>query len=89
MVREILCWPASNTRASECPDHGLLVTWQKQVSDLRVDGLTIDRTGHHGIEGNVSGKGTFSHTEVARTAAAPLDMTGGFTIQRGSGNSGW
>ncbi|MFH8712911.1 glycosyl hydrolase family 28-related protein [Streptomyces zaomyceticus] len=68
---------------------GLLVTWQKQVSDLRVDGLTIDRTGHHGIEGNVSGKGTFSHTEVARTAAAPLDMTGGFTIQRGSGNSGW
>src|ERR687893_1850079 len=29
MVREILCSPASNTRVSECPNHGLLVTGQE------------------------------------------------------------
>src|SRR5215208_1789454 len=29
MVREILCSPASNTRVSERPDHGLLVTGQE------------------------------------------------------------
>ncbi|MFJ3582098.1 carbohydrate-binding protein [Streptomyces sp. NPDC090127] len=68
---------------------GLLLSWQKQVSDLRVDGLTINRTGHHGIEGNVAGKGTFSDTKVTATASAPLNITGGFTVQRGSGNSGW
>ncbi|MFE5793100.1 carbohydrate-binding protein [Streptomyces sp. NPDC056503] len=68
---------------------GLLVSWQKQVSDLRVDGLTIARTGHHGIEGNATGNGTFANTKVSQTAGTALDMTGGFTIQRGSGNSGW
>lgn len=68
---------------------GLLVTWQKQVSDLRVDGLTINRTGANGIEGNAAGNGTFANTKISGTAGAALNMTGGFTIQRGSGNSGW
>ncbi|MGW2015471.1 carbohydrate-binding protein [Streptomyces sp. NPDC001927] len=79
----------TNNTVEDSTFSGLLVTWQKTVSDLRVNGLTIDRTGHHGIEGNAAGNGTFSHTTVSGTAAAPLNMTGGFTIQRGSGNSGW
>ncbi|MFJ4830799.1 carbohydrate-binding protein [Streptomyces sp. NPDC088747] len=68
---------------------GLLVSWQKQVTDLRVDGLTINKTGAHGIEVFAGGKGTFSNTKVTGTAAGALDVAGGFTIQRESGNSGW
>ncbi|RKE17277.1 carbohydrate-binding protein [Streptomyces sp. TLI_171] len=68
---------------------GLLLSWQKQIADLRVDGLTITRTGNNGIEGNAAGHGTFSRTTVTATADVPLNVTGGFTIQRGTGNSGW
>ncbi|MFI0237848.1 right-handed parallel beta-helix repeat-containing protein [Streptomyces sp. NPDC016845] len=68
---------------------GLLVSWQKQVTDLRVDGLTIDRTGHHGIEINAAGHGIFSGTRITGAAGTALDVAGGFTVQRGSGNSGW
>ncbi|MGW5640239.1 right-handed parallel beta-helix repeat-containing protein [Streptomyces sp. NPDC003832] len=79
----------NNNTVEDSTYSGLLITWQKQVADLRVDGLTINRTGHHGIEGNASGQGTFSHTKVTQTAGEALNMTGGFTIQRGTGNSGW
>ncbi|MFD7729499.1 carbohydrate-binding protein [Kitasatospora phosalacinea] len=68
---------------------GLLLSWQKQVADLRVDGLTIDRTGHHGIEVNAAGHGTFANTRISGTTDAPLDVAGGFTVQRGTGNTGW
>ncbi|MFF2814456.1 carbohydrate-binding protein [Kitasatospora cineracea] len=67
----------------------LLLSWQKQVADLRVDGLVIDRTGHHGIEVNAGGQGTFANTRISGTADAPLNVTGGFTVQRGTGNTGW
>ncbi|MER6349163.1 CBM35 domain-containing protein [Streptomyces sp. NPDC001595] len=68
---------------------GLLVSWQKNVADLRVSRTTIDTTGHHGIEINAAGRGTFSGVTVRGTAAAPLSLAGGFTVQRGSDNSGW
>ncbi|MFJ6615343.1 glycosyl hydrolase family 28-related protein [Streptomyces sp. NPDC091289] len=68
---------------------GLLVSWEKQVTDLRVDGLTIDKAGTHGMEVFAGGKGTFSHTRITGTADSALDIAGGFTIQRGDGNSGW
>ncbi|MEU3492862.1 CBM35 domain-containing protein [Kitasatospora cineracea] len=67
----------------------LLLSWQKQVADLRVDGLVVDRTGHHGIEVNATGQGTFANTRISGTADAPLNVTGGFTVQRGTGNTGW
>ncbi|MDR3033451.1 MAG: right-handed parallel beta-helix repeat-containing protein, partial [Kitasatospora sp.] len=67
----------------------LLLSWQKQVADLRVDGLVVDRTGSHGIEVNAAGQGTFADTRISGTADTPLDVTGGFTVQRGTGNTGW
>ncbi|GAA2966856.1 right-handed parallel beta-helix repeat-containing protein [Streptomyces enissocaesilis] len=79
----------TNNTIEDSTYSGLLVSWQKQVSDLRVGDLTINKTGHHGIEGNAAGKGTFSNTKITQTTATPLNMTGGFTIQRESGNSGW
>ncbi|GLW52111.1 carbohydrate-binding protein [Kitasatospora phosalacinea] len=68
---------------------GLLLSWQKQVADLRVDGLVVDRAGHHGIEVNAAGHGTFADTRISGTTDAPLNVTGGFTVQRGTGNTGW
>ncbi|MDJ1645288.1 right-handed parallel beta-helix repeat-containing protein [Streptomyces pakalii] len=79
----------TNNTVEDSTYSGLLLSWQKQISDLRVSGLTIDRTGHHGIEVNASGTGSFTNTRVASTVGTPLDVTGGFTIQRGSDNSGW
>ncbi|GAA2311187.1 right-handed parallel beta-helix repeat-containing protein [Streptomyces kunmingensis] len=78
-----------NNTVEDSTYSGLLVSYQKQVSDLRVDGLTINRTGHRGIEVNAGGKGTFSNTTLTGAAGGALDVAGGFTIQRGSGNSGW
>ncbi|MFI7387354.1 right-handed parallel beta-helix repeat-containing protein [Streptomyces sp. NPDC049813] len=79
----------TNNTVEDSTYSGLLVTWQKQVSDLRVDGLVIDRTGHHGIEVNAAGRGSFSRTTVGGAADGALSVGGGFTVQRGSGNSGW
>ncbi|MGW0780976.1 carbohydrate-binding protein [Streptomyces sp. NPDC002913] len=79
----------NNNTVEDSTYSGLLITWEKQVSDLRVDGLTINKTGHHGIETNAGGNGTFSNTKITGAAGGALDIAGGFTLQRGSGNSGW
>ncbi len=79
----------TNNTVEDSTYSGLLISWQRVVSDLRVNGLTINQTGLHGIEGNAAGSGSFSNTKVTSTAGAPLNMTGGFAIQRGTGNSGW
>ncbi|MFD6419341.1 glycosyl hydrolase family 28-related protein [Streptomyces sp. NPDC060194] len=79
----------TNNTVEDSTYSGLLVSYQKNVADLRVNGLTVDRTGHHGIEINAAGRGTFDNTRVSGTAAAALNVTGGFTVQRGAGNSGW
>ncbi|MFJ2647931.1 carbohydrate-binding protein [Streptomyces sp. NPDC087420] len=79
----------TNNTVEDSTYSGLVISWQRVVSDLRVNGLTINQTGLHGIEGNAAGSGSFSNTKVTSTAGAPLNMTGGFAIQRGTGNSGW
>ncbi|MFF2138241.1 carbohydrate-binding protein [Streptomyces sp. NPDC058193] len=68
---------------------GLLVSWQKNVSALTVDGLKIDKAGSYGIEINSAGAGTFSRVTVGGAAAGGLSAAGGFTITRGAGNTGW
>lgn len=44
---------------------GLLVSWQKNVAALTVDGLKIDKAGSYGIEINSAGAGTFSRVTVS------------------------
>ncbi|MFJ8883708.1 carbohydrate-binding protein [Streptomyces sp. NPDC102402] len=68
---------------------GLLVSWQKNVSALTVDGLKIDKAGSYGIEINSAGAGTFSGVTVSGAAAGGLSHAGGFTVTRGAGNTGW
>ncbi|MEV0094108.1 CBM35 domain-containing protein [Streptomyces sp. NPDC050738] len=68
---------------------GLLVTWQKTVSALTVKNTRIATAGSYGIEINSAGAGTFSGTTVTGASAGGLSLAGGFTLTRGSGNSGW
>ncbi|MFJ2018627.1 carbohydrate-binding protein [Streptomyces nodosus] len=68
---------------------GLLVSWQKNIADLRVSDTTIDTAGAYGMEINASGQGSFSGVTVRNAADGALNVAGGFTVQRGSGNSGW
>lgn len=68
---------------------GVLVSWQKTVSNLTLKNIKIQNTGTHGIEINAAGAGTFSDVTVTGAPDGGLDLVGGFTITRGSGNSGW
>ncbi len=79
----------TNNTVEDSTYSGLLVSHQKQITDLRVDGLTVNGAGAYGIEINSAGKGTFSTTRVTGAASGGLNLAGGFTVQRGSGNSGW
>lgn len=68
---------------------GLLVSYQKTVGDLSVEDTTFDGAGTHGIEIDAAGSGTFSGVDVSGTGSDALSLSGGFTVTRGSGNSGW
>ncbi|WP_329541766.1 CBM35 domain-containing protein [Streptomyces sp. NBC_01358] len=68
---------------------GLLISWQKNVSALTVDGLKVDRAGSYGIEINSAGAGTFSGVTVSGATDGGLSAAGGFAITRGTGNTGW
>lgn len=68
---------------------GVLVSWQKTVSNLTLKNIKIQNTGTHGIEINAAGAGTFSDVTVTGAPDGGLDLTGGFAITRGTGNSGW
>ncbi|MFF1922145.1 glycosyl hydrolase family 28-related protein [Streptomyces sp. NPDC058221] len=68
---------------------GLLISWQKNVADLTVDGLNVDKAGTYGIEINSAGAGTFSGVTVSGATDGGLSLAGGFAITRGTGNTGW
>ncbi|WP_233580463.1 glycosyl hydrolase family 28-related protein [Streptomyces triticirhizae] len=68
---------------------GILVSWQRTVTELSVSDVEITGTGRFGIEINAAGSGTFSGVRVSGAAEGGLDLTGGFTVERGEGNSGW
>ncbi|MEV7680703.1 carbohydrate-binding protein [Streptomyces sp. NPDC088341] len=68
---------------------GVLLSYQKTISGLTLRNIKIQNTGAHGIEIISAGSGTFSGVTVTGTASGGLSSTGGFTITRGTGNSGW
>ena len=68
---------------------GVLVSYQKNVTGLRLDNVKITNTGTYGLEINSAGSGTFSNTTVTGAPSGGLSLAGGFTVNRGSGNSGW
>ncbi|MDX3854565.1 CBM35 domain-containing protein [Streptomyces sp. AK02-01A] len=68
---------------------GVLLSYQKTISDLTLKNIKIQNTGAYGIEVISAGSGTFSGVTVTGAASGGLSSTGGFTITRGAGNSGW
>jgi hypothetical protein len=68
---------------------GVLVSFEKNVTNLTLQNVKIANTGLYGIEINSAGSGTFSGVTVSGTASGGLTVAGGFTVNRGSGNSGW
>jgi hypothetical protein len=68
---------------------GLLVSWQKRVTDLTLDHVAFNGTGTIGLEFNSPGTGTFSYVTVTGNGGPGLANNAGFTINRGAGNSGF
>jgi hypothetical protein len=68
---------------------GILISWQRRIENLTFDRVTVSGTGTYGIEVNAAGSGRFSNTAVSGTPSGGLSVVGGFTVVRGSGNSGF
>jgi hypothetical protein len=68
---------------------GILMSWQKTVSNLTFDHVAISGTGSNGIEINVVGSATFSYVTVTGVGGTPLVNSMGYTVNRGPGNSGF
>jgi hypothetical protein len=68
---------------------GVLISFNKTISNLSFNNDQITTTGYYGIEIQSAGSGTFSNVSVSGTASGGLSVSGGFTINRGPGNTGW
>jgi len=68
---------------------GVLMTWQKNVTNLTLDHVKIQNTGTYGIDIQVPGSGTFNYVTVSGTGSGGLNSTMGFNLIRGPGNSGF
>jgi hypothetical protein len=68
---------------------GVLVSFQKTVTNLTLQNVKIANTGSYGIEINSAGSGSFSGVAVGGTTSGGLNLAGGFSVIRGTGNSGW
>jgi len=68
---------------------GLLMSWQKTVTNLTLDHVTISGAGTYGIEISVVGSASVSYVTVSGAAFGGLNNTTGYTLNRGPGNSGF
>jgi hypothetical protein len=68
----------------------VLLSYAKQISNLLLDHDTIDGAGTYGIDINsVTGSMTANYVTVTGAASGGLNNPGGYTINRGPGDSGW
>jgi hypothetical protein len=68
---------------------GVLLSWQKTISNLTFDHVVINGTGSHGIEINAVGSATVSYVTVTEVGGTPLVNSMGYVLNRGAGNSGF
>jgi Carbohydrate binding module (family 6)/Carbohydrate binding module (family 35) len=68
---------------------GILMSWQKSVTNLTFDHVRIQNTGTFGIDIQVPGSATFNYVTVSGTGSGGLNNTTGFNLVRGPGNSGF
>ena len=68
---------------------GLLLSYLRTINQLSFDRVTINGAGTYGIELNAAGSATISNTTVTGAASGGLLNLTGYTLIRGSGNSGF
>jgi len=68
---------------------GVLISYNKTITNLSFSNDKITTTGYYGIEVQSAGSGTFTTVVVSGTASGGSSITGGFTVTRGSGDTGW
>ncbi len=68
---------------------GILMSWQKNVTNLTFDHVKIQNTGTYGIDLQVAGSATFNNVTVSGTGSGGLNNAFGFNLIRGPGNSGF
>ncbi|MET0234083.1 MAG: carbohydrate-binding protein [Kibdelosporangium sp.] len=68
---------------------GILLSFQRTITQLSFDRVTVDRAGTYGIELNAAGSATISNTSVTNAASGGLLDSTGYTLVRGSGNTGF
>ncbi|NUT20704.1 MAG: carbohydrate-binding protein [Hamadaea sp.] len=68
---------------------GLLMSWQKNITNLTLDHVTISGAGTYGIEISAYGSAAVSYVTVSGATSGGLNNTSGYTLNRGAGNSGF
>ncbi|GAA3595244.1 CBM35 domain-containing protein [Kribbella ginsengisoli] len=68
---------------------GILMSWQKNVTNLTFDHVKVQTTGTYGIDLQVAGSATFNYVTVSGTGSGGLNNAFGYTLIRGPGNSGF
>ncbi|PRY40775.1 CBM35 domain-containing protein [Umezawaea tangerina] len=68
---------------------GILVSFQKTVTGLSFDRVTVNGAGTYGIELNAVGSASVANTVVTGAGSGGLLNSSGYVLNRGSGNSGF
>lgn len=79
----------SNLDINDSSYQGILMSWQKTVSNLSFDHVAVTGTGTNGIEINVVGSASFTYVTVTGVGGTPLVNSLGYVLNRGAGNSGF
>ena len=74
---------------SDSTYQGILVSFDKSITNLVFDGVTIAGAGTYGIEIAATGGATFDGVTVSGATSGGATIASGFTVTKGAGNSGW
>lgn len=67
----------------------ILLSYQKTITNLTLDHITVTGTGGYAIEANAAGNATANYVTVTGATSGGLNNLTGYTFVRGPGNSGW
>jgi hypothetical protein len=79
----------TDVRIDDSTYQGVLISYARTVTGAAFDGVTIDGSGTYGIELNAQGSSSFTDVTVSGSGSGGLDNLTGYTLVRGSGNSGF
>ncbi|GAA2382452.1 hypothetical protein Cme02nite_53640 [Catellatospora methionotrophica] len=68
---------------------GILLSFQRNITNLTLDHVTVNGAGTYGIELNAAGSAYVTYVTVSGAASGGLINRLGYTLNRGPGNSGF